>query len=178
MLIILEGVDCSGKSTLAQKIMTRLSLQPNTTVELLHRGPPKSHPVQEYMIPLSEYKPNTSHHIICDRWHWGEAVYPEILDRKSEMTSDLFRTIEQFLAERGAIVILLDPPQADLTARMNTRGDELINVQHMIGIRQRYQKIYARTIMDATRFNDVPSADQVIELAMRAEAELKGMELS
>jgi len=119
VLIIVEGPDGAGKTTLAGELESRIS----TSVDILHRGPPTSHPLDEYEMPLLNYRPGYGDTIICDRWHWGECVYPSVFGRPTRMDAAAFRHIELFLLSRGAVVVLLDPEAEVLRDRLAARGD-------------------------------------------------------
>jgi len=108
MLIILEGPDGSGKSTLAQEIAAELGRTTSDRVEIWHRGRPTGHPLDEYLRPLYGYRPGTGYHLILDRWHWGEVVYPKILNRPTSQNSAVFWAIEAYLLRLGALVINCD----------------------------------------------------------------------
>lgn len=136
MLIIIEGPDCARKSTLADDIFSRFAAtRPNDTLTLLHRGPPKSHPLEEYVVPLLKYKPGRQNHIICDRWHWGETVYPHVLNRMTEMTIGLSNFIELFLMSRGAVTVFMDPGRDAINECLKQRGDTLIDASMVPKIR-------------------------------------------
>jgi len=127
MLIILEGPDCSGKSTLASKLACELEKRfPDNTVTLLHKGPPEVHPLDEYETPLLDYRPQRGHHIICDRWHWGESVYPTVLNRPTLMDDGVRLHIEMFLRSRGAIIVHVSANDRVLDQCISRRGDDLI----------------------------------------------------
>src|ERR687897_2440373 len=82
LLVILEGPDGAGKSTLSRELAASLrAAYPADSISEFHKGPPHHHPLVEYEQPLFHYRPGTGRHIICDRWHVGEAVYPEVLGR-------------------------------------------------------------------------------------------------
>lgn len=124
MLIILEGPDCAGKSTLAQRTVTQLTVRyPNARIQLLHRGPPKEHPLDEYVTPLLDYRPGREHHIVCDRWHLGELVYPRLTGRPTKMDDAVAAYVDVFLRSRGAAVFVLNPTVASLETRYDERGD-------------------------------------------------------
>lgn len=97
MLIILEGPDGAGKSTLAQELAAHLGRTTSDKVEVWHRGAPTHHPLEEYLLPLLSYRPGTGHHLILDRWHWGEAVYPKILNRPTQLGDAAWWSIEAYL---------------------------------------------------------------------------------
>jgi thymidylate kinase len=79
-IIILEGLDGTGKSTLASRLYKSLS----TPLAILHAGPPVATTlIREYVWPLGIA--SNGYVVICDRWHLGERVWPEIFDRESLM---------------------------------------------------------------------------------------------
>ena len=175
MLIILEGPDCARKTTLARDIVTRLAvIDPTSRIELLHRGPPTRHPLDEYVTPLLDYRPDTGRHIICDRWHWGEMVYPTVLNRKTKMDFAIFRYIEMFLQSRGAVTTLMCPPLEELEACMARRGDGLIERWQLPDLRWKF----SQTQDISTTGNLVshrPTPDSVIANAQSAERRAAGL---
>lgn len=137
MLIILEGPDCAGKSTLASDIARRLG----DHVTIIRKGPPVAHPIKEYVEPLLHYEPTMKEHIICDRWHLGEVVYPKILQRPTEMDEATFMCIGLFLQHKGASITVLRPPFADLMVRYAIRGDKYISSDRMLAVWQGFQDL-------------------------------------
>jgi energy-coupling factor transporter ATP-binding protein EcfA2 len=127
MLIIVEGPDGCGKSTLVKHLIEVIQReQPGEKVEWLHKGPPKDHPLDEYVTPLLSYRPQRGHHIICDRWHVGEWVYPAILQRDTSADKATWYYTEMFLASRGALVIYPEYTVDSLISAVVNRGDDLI----------------------------------------------------
>lgn len=145
MLIILEGPDGAGKSTLAKRLVKSIKhADPCSKIDVLHAKPPQRHPLDEYVRPLTSYRPNTGVHVICDRWHWGESIYPMILGRQTQYTSSVHRFTEWFLLSRGAVVIYLTAPDEILRKRLTTRGDDLITEDIIDQIRTAYT-LFARS---------------------------------
>lgn len=105
MLIILEGPDGAGKSTLAQEIASHLGRTTSDKIEVWHAKRPERHPLNEYLRPLRSYRPGTGHHLILDRWHWGERVYPQVLGRETEQDEPVWWAIEAYLRRLGALVV-------------------------------------------------------------------------
>jgi hypothetical protein len=106
LLIILEGADCAGKSTLAGRLVDRLRFaDPDASVRYHHAGVPQLHPLEEYVEPLLDYRPGTGQHVVCDRWHLGESVYPGVLGRPTQLTPAVRAYVELFLRSRGAVLV-------------------------------------------------------------------------
>lgn len=135
MLIILEGSDCAGKTTLADDLEKRLRHNdPDAEVMRLSSGPPQLHLLDEYVVPLLGYQPGSGTHVIVDRLHWGEAVYPQIFDRESTLDLALWHYIEAFLESRGAIMILVHSSLDVVRERIERRGDDLVNAGQILAI--------------------------------------------
>jgi hypothetical protein len=100
LLIIIEGVDLTGKSTLAAKLEASI---PRSYV--YHAGPPTKHPLEEYETALADYDPMSDETLIIDRWHIGETVWPRIFGRKTAMDLATFRHVDMFLESRGALIV-------------------------------------------------------------------------
>lgn len=146
MLIILEGPDCTGKSTLATFIRTALEeFIPHQQIEMLHAGPPTRHPLDEYELPLFAYQPGTRS-VVVDRWHWGERVYPAVLRRSSRMNDAVWLHLELFMQSRGALVMHLTASTTELRLRIRLRGDELITPDMMHAIRAGFMDCETRAI--------------------------------
>lgn len=139
MLILLEGPDASGKSTLATQLAEALrAVYPSHTVNVMHKGPPTTHPLAEYENPLFTYRPGTGQHIICDRWHVGEYVYPSIFGRGTQADTAVMRHIDAFLNSRGAVVVHMNIDRERHRNLLETRGDDVVSVDMLDRIRERF----------------------------------------
>lgn len=165
MLIIIEGPDGCGKSTLVQKLIEVIEReQPGEKVERLHRRPPTTHPLYEYVTPLLSYRPQRGHHIICDRWHVGEWVYPSILARRTLADKALWYYTEMFLASRGALIIYPEYTVDTLVERVTSRGDDMIGVDQLGKIAGAYAFMGDKHITVATRAGS-KAPDALVALA-------------
>lgn len=168
MLIILEGPDGSGKSSLAARLMTALAVKyPTDSVELLHRGPPSAHPLDEYVTPLLEYEPGTGRHIVCDRWHLGELVYPKILGRLTKMTQAVFRYVEAFLRSRGALTHVMETDLEECLKRCADRGETFVTGDQLIDVHAAFVDVALSSVTAEVVSHETP--DCIIANARRLE---------
>jgi thymidylate kinase len=173
MLCIVEGPDGAGKSTLVSKIAAELSCLPGLDVEIFHRGPPTRHPLDEYETPLIDYRPRTGRNVVCDRWHVGEWVYPQVLKRKTQADTATWRHLEMFLAARGAVVVYILPSITELKRRVG-EDDWLIENDDLDEIRMWYLNAIDMTVNNGNMLldpNNRIEAWQVIQNATWLENE-------
>src|SRR4051812_12260533 len=124
-LILLEGVDGSGKSTLVDDFLLQL---PHTGIHF-SRGPLKLHPLIDYLLPLVDYRPGID--IVCDRWHLGELVYGPLYRARSRLTPAMELYIDLFLESRGALKLWVDTPFEQVQTRLKIRGEDFLQEQHV-----------------------------------------------
>lgn len=142
MLIILEGVDCSGKTTLADAITKKLGVR---TIRLAS-GPPMRSVLLEYVNRLTDsYRPGAGIDIVADRWHWGELVYGPLLRNRSAIDEAQLDYIDHTLNKLGAVLAYLAPPKALVLQRLKERGDTLIRPVLIPDIMSGYARVRTTT---------------------------------
>jgi thymidylate kinase len=140
-LFIVEGPDGAGKTTYVNQLHGELERRwPADKIEVLHRGPPppNTNPLDEYALPLLSYRPGQNHHIICDRWHWGEWVYPAVLKRATLADDATWWWLDMLVQSRGAVTVYADTPHDIIVSRLRDRGDDLIHERDIDGITRAY----------------------------------------
>jgi thymidylate kinase len=147
MLIIVEGPDCSGKTTFVKYLTEYIVSNTSARVIGLRARPPKpgSDSFKEYVQPLMGYRPTDPFHVICDRWHLGERIYPKVLGRDTDMNRDVFDEVEKFLELLGAIIVRPYVGTYTLKKRIIERGDDLITPQMLGSIAYGYNCVFRQT---------------------------------
>lgn len=97
MIIIIEGENKCGKSTLAREIMS------NFKFNYLKFSQPKKDPFIEYMEAL-EYIEKLDGDWIFDRFYLGEMVYGPLYREKAGLTLKQQRAIEKRLHEMNTVI--------------------------------------------------------------------------
>jgi thymidylate kinase len=152
MLIILEGADCTGKSTLAG-LLVKAANDRGMTTRLLHAGPPPEHdPIDEhwpgrelwrseYVAPLEKLRPlvdSPTALVVCDRWHLGERIYGPMLRGRSIMTYSDGKEMSAWLKMLGALIVILIADDATIEDRYEMRGDPLVSLRQATQANARY----------------------------------------
>lgn len=179
MLIIIEGTDASGKTTLASEIQREIVISnPSASTLTLHKGKP-SQPTRlgvldDYVLSTERDRHITSvasSFSISDRWHWGEATYAPL--KRPETNKDGFgllgvagwRWTELYLASRGASQFWLYQELEVIQKRLAERGDDYIEVHEL----EKILELYTNTAEQAINLEKLEpgedSINQVTELA-------------
>lgn len=89
-LIILEGLDRTGKSTVAEYYKS-------IGFELIHlSAPPKGTTRDQYLQSMVDIVSSAaSKNIVMDRSHWGEMVWPQVYGRKPILTDEDFEILKE-----------------------------------------------------------------------------------
>lgn len=147
MIIIIEGPDGAGKTTLANKI------QKQTGYMLLHRSQPKTEEekakmMDEYLSVLRSGK-----NCIMDRCWYSEMVYGPVMRDAAYISYPQMYELEKQLARVGGLIIHCTGPMQTLWKRCLTRGEDYIVDK------ETFTKIYKGY---DTLMNDVPHIVPVV----------------
>jgi len=126
VLAILEGVDGTGKSTLADMLHEQF----NGDVERRSCGPPKKHVLEEYVADIETYTASLDHHVIYDRHYLGELIYGPLYRGGSQLDDAMKRYVELVLQARGAVVVIIHPGDGWLERTYGERGETFLKREH------------------------------------------------
>jgi len=120
MIIMLEGPDGSGKTTLAKRLSKQTgykvirSVRPETDEE-------KTQMMNQYMRTI-----RTRKNIIFDRCWYSEMVYGLVMRDASVISYPQMYDLERQLMKAGAMIIYCTDSKAALWARCQERGEDYI----------------------------------------------------
>lgn len=121
MIIVLEGPDLAGKTTIARDYERR-------GFTYHHQGPLTSSAREAYLEPLDDMA--TGYHVL-DRWHLGELVYGPMLRGESKVGPKLLNEIETALDALGAVRLIVTAPLQVIRDRHAQRGDDLLSLEQI-----------------------------------------------
>jgi thymidylate kinase len=153
MLFLIEGIDGSGKTTLAERLCKRRSMRYE------HHGQPRAHPLVEYVDELVSYTPGSGEDVVCDRHYLGELVYGPIYRGKCSMTPAVFKRIETFLKSKGAVLVLMDNDSITLRQRHKDTNESFLKDEDVEVVRYLFEHSFMRSSLIKTRMIDPTDAD-------------------
>lgn len=148
MLIVLEGPDGGGKSSLAAALAEHWQSPAwCQSSRVIHTGPPADPSLSalvEYQLPFTG-EPLASEAfsqkalVILDRWHAGDAIYGPLYRGFSRLTPEAMLHTEMVLQSLGAVRAMCLPPLEVIQRRVARDGDDYINQKDLPVIWEQYR---------------------------------------
>ena len=120
MIIITEGPDGAGKTTLAEQISRQ------TKYPIIHRTKPKNEEEKKRMMGEYLQTIRSGKNMIFDRCWYSEMAYGPVMRDSSVISYPQMYELEEQLAKTGALIIYATGPKAALWQRCQKRGEEYI----------------------------------------------------
>jgi thymidylate kinase len=133
MIIIIEGPDGSGKSTVAKQLNVAIS-----NSRIIHFGAPVNDAeafsyYKKYAAEIVNAKPNET--LIFDRSWYSDMVYGPIMRNREEMPDVTAKMLEALVTiHGGGMVIYCTGHLSTLWARCKTRGESYIPTIECLGL--------------------------------------------
>ena len=133
MNIILEGTDCSGKSTFAQMLSEKTDYEviQGSSFKISNLG---ADGMFEYTMELLERKD-----VIIDRIFYSNLVYGKLFNYPMMTTKQYDKLVNKL--NRNSLFIYLHAPISVLKSRMEKRGDDMIKVENIGDILNSYKEV-------------------------------------
>lgn len=149
MIIILEGPNKSGKSTIVRHLQTEY---PEHNWKVIKSSAPKpgTNVFKEY-IGVIEVMKNFPGNYILDRFHWGSLVYGPIYRGKKDFSLASFLNIEIKLRKLGAVVINTENTFEYLKDLYERENEEFATVDNLQEEIDRYVKVRNHSILPIIR---------------------------
>lgn len=157
-MIILEGVDGSGKTTLAHKLAHELHL------EVEHFGVPVGDPCGIYHQRMMEL----SHPMIFDRLFHSEIPYSIVKRRTRYMKFLQFSMLELTASSLPHLLVYCRPSRLVVNARYVEDGDDYVDVGEINKLYDEYDELMMRSCLNMVQYDGVSDPAPIIERAVEA----------
>jgi thymidylate kinase len=143
MHIIIEGVDCTGKTSLVNHLKEKYN------IEVVKFSQPKGDPYQEY-IDFAYYHKTPA---ILDRFYLGELAYGPVKRGKSGLNKVKMTNIEVALHMHNTFNIYCFTNEEEIKKRFKTRGESFLTEDEIAPILHEYSKALKDSLLVWNKFN-------------------------
>ena len=148
MLVVLEGCDGTGKSTMAKRIASVLN------AEIIHCS---TKTPNDYMFFHGIIGASKTHNIVADRFFYGQFVYQTPKDR--HLTHSDLVDLEVELLGAGGKVILVEASEQDIANRLGARDEQLINGLTIKEVLEGFRKMASDSFLPVEIWNTSTGID-------------------
>ena len=178
MLIILEGVDGAGKSTLADALITEhKSRHGSYRAKVLHRGPldKDRDPLDEYENSLEYSAADFASLTVCDRWYLSEMIYGPLYRGRSRLDEFRWVHVNKFLEARGALKIVVTAKASTIIERLDSRGEDYLKPEHIKLVHHKYHQFGPATGWMMVNSDWPIDVKGILRTAKALEAKVRGI---
>ena len=140
--IILEGIDKSGKSTLAKY------LSENLKIPIIKFSAPKGDPYSEYL----EFLQNNKKPAILDRFYLGELVYGPIMRGKSGLNKSHQMVLESMCYNLKTINIYTSNEKDIIAKRFIDENETFLKVEQIPEVLKKYEEVIDKSSLNWWRY--------------------------
>lgn len=173
MMIVVEGPDGAGKSTLVSALDRALWKAGRGCVLTCHKASPRRPALEEYAHDLAFYRPGSDLDLVLDRSWVSEDVYGPLW-RGQPLPPFVRLYLDAWAQARGAVWVVLDAPDHELVRRVTEhRGDDLVTeaeeVRVLASLYRELQPTPSAAWNRVTTVDEGGWTEAIIEMAARAD---------
>lgn len=132
-IIIVEGSDCAGKTSLIESLSEHYGFDIVKGSSFEHSQCTQSELLNKFLDMTNKKR------IILDRFIYSNEVYASLYDDYAILSDEERRYIETIIKDKSVLIYLkADTPT--LVNRMNVRGDEYVTVDKLQSIKDKYEE--------------------------------------
>ena len=177
-LIILEGLDRTGKSSVAQMFERQ-------GFELIHLSAPSklmSEPGYEgptYLEQMVELLSGCSgHNVVLDRSHYGELIWPQVYGRQSLLSDEDVEYLREIEANLDVTRILMHDPNNEAHWQRCVENKEPLTKPQFVKARSLFSSMADKYGFDRKTLKDFPDAEQPLPVDKSSKPADGGQKLS
>lgn len=164
MVIIVTGIDCSGKTTLIEQLSKRMNYEVVRGSSFQLTANKTNDELFKTFLELTKLE-----NVIFDRFSFCNFVYAPLYEDYSQLTIEQIRLIEQNLP-KGSRIIYLTADKETIIERFNTRGEEYVSEDKIDAILKGYEEVLENTTLQIDKFNTTyMSTDEIVEFLLNTE---------
>lgn len=135
MIIIVEGVDASGKDTFIDNLvkLTGVKKVRGSSFEISEKGP-------DAIVEHCKKILNSEEDLIVNRFFYSNGVYGPLYDYPT-ISVEQFMELHELVNER-AILYYIDADTDKIVERINSRGDDMISASEIAEIKANYELMW------------------------------------
>jgi hypothetical protein len=159
-LIILEGLDRTGKTTVADYFATQ-------GFEVIHMSAPDKAMSQSgyigpsYLDQMVELLTGIGgRNVVLDRSHYGELVWPQVYGRKAMLDDDDMEILHEIETSMGANRILMQDPNSEAHWQRCVDNNEPLTKTQFVKARSLYSNMADKYGFERKTLKDFPDAAQ------------------
>jgi energy-coupling factor transporter ATP-binding protein EcfA2 len=141
-MIVIDGPDGSGKSTLVEYI------KKNSSLELVKPFYPKQDQLSYYLHSPAHYAP-----FYLERYYTSELVYPQFKEGRDKMQPWHHYLIEAGMMPFAPVILYLRPDRETILNNLQIRGDDYIHLEEIDQMLYFYDEVMENTYFPVFTYN-------------------------
>ena len=162
VVILMEGSDLCGKSTIAKELAKRLKIP-----YYKGKGPTniqasiKDRAIAE-LNQITDFLEQTNHSVVIDRNYLSEWVYGSVFHR--EIDEAHLKEIDDKYSKMDAVNIIVTASDEVLEKRFEKRGDRMIDMAGIIMVKEKYDRVSQSIKTPVITIENNDDVEEVIDL--------------